>query len=230
MTSSEEPRIILGELLSLLTKDLGMMVASGTSANATDWHPSCCQFCGIWTVIPSQEKETGFGNNIVSQSWTLSGLVIKVTITEPNTAIGKFFCPNSISHERIVFFFSGLVEFTEGCSDGWLFFWLFVQKGNSWPILVMIDCFDFVSGVVEFTEGCSDWWLFCWLFFLEKGSLGIIGWGWLLMAYSSYWLFGLCYAMDWGYRGWNPCVERHLAIFVNCFWSKANSSIKSLVR
>ena len=29
--------------------------------------------------------------------------------------------------------------------------------------------------------------------------------------------FGLCYAMDWGYRGCNPYVERHLAIFVNCF-------------
>ncbi len=31
------------------------------------------------------------------------------------------------------------------------------------------------------------------------------------------WLFGLCYAMDGGYKGWNPYVERHLAIFVNCF-------------
>ena len=30
-------------------------------------------------------------------------------------------------------------------------------------------------------------------------------------------LFGLCYAMDWVYRGCNPYVERHLAIFVNCF-------------
>ncbi|ELS49042.1 hypothetical protein C789_1166 [Microcystis aeruginosa FACHB-905 = DIANCHI905] len=43
-------------------------------------------------------------------------------------------------------------------------------------------------------------------------------------------LFGLCYAMDWGYRGCNPYVERHLAIFVNCFSSKANSSIKSFAR
>ncbi|WP_420489974.1 DUF29 domain-containing protein [Microcystis aeruginosa] len=32
-----------------------------------------------------------------------------------------------------------------------------------------------------------------------------------------FWLFGLCYVMDWGYRGWNPYVARHLAIFVNCF-------------
>ncbi|TRV42869.1 MAG: hypothetical protein EWV53_11300 [Microcystis panniformis Mp_MB_F_20051200_S9] len=30
-------------------------------------------------------------------------------------------------------------------------------------------------------------------------------------------LFGLCYAMDGGYKGWNLYVERHLAIFVNCF-------------
>ncbi|WP_260441174.1 Rpn family recombination-promoting nuclease/putative transposase [Microcystis aeruginosa] len=30
-------------------------------------------------------------------------------------------------------------------------------------------------------------------------------------------LFGLCYAMDGGYKGWNPYVEKHLAIFVNCF-------------
>jgi hypothetical protein len=35
--------------------------------------------------------------------------------------------------------------------------------------------------------------------------------GWLLR------LFGLCYAMDGGYKGWNLYVERHLAIFVNCF-------------
>jgi hypothetical protein len=25
-------------------------------------------------------------------------------------------------------------------------------------------------------------------------------------------LFGLCYAMDGGYKGWNPYIERHLAI------------------
>jgi hypothetical protein len=31
------------------------------------------------------------------------------------------------------------------------------------------------------------------------------------------WLFGLCYAMDGGDKGWNPYIERHLAIFVNCF-------------
>ena len=31
------------------------------------------------------------------------------------------------------------------------------------------------------------------------------------------WLFGNCYAMDGGYKGWNPYIERHLAIFVNYF-------------
>jgi hypothetical protein len=36
------------------------------------------------------------------------------------------------------------------------------------------------------------------------------------------WLFGLCYAMDRGYKRWNPYRERHLAIFVNCFLSRAN--------
>jgi putative transposase len=35
--------------------------------------------------------------------------------------------------------------------------------------------------------------------------------------WKSFWLFGLCYAMDGGYKGWNPYIERHLAIFVNCF-------------
>jgi hypothetical protein len=30
-------------------------------------------------------------------------------------------------------------------------------------------------------------------------------------------LFGLCYAMDGGYKRWNPYRERHLAIFVNYF-------------
>ncbi len=35
-------------------------------------------------------------------------------------------------------------------------------------------------------------------------------------------LFGLCYAMDGGYKGWNPYIEKHLAIFVNCFCSRAN--------
>ncbi|TRU19531.1 MAG: serine/threonine protein kinase, partial [Microcystis aeruginosa Ma_SC_T_19800800_S464] len=33
---------------------------------------------------------------------------------------------------------------------------------------------------------------------------------------------GLCYAMDEGYNGWNPYLERHLAIFVNCLLSRAN--------
>jgi hypothetical protein len=40
--------------------------------------------------------------------------------------------------------------------------------------------------------------------------------------YLGLWLFGLCYAMDGGYKGWNPYIERHLAIFVNCFCSRAN--------
>ena len=39
---------------------------------------------------------------------------------------------------------------------------------------------------------------------------------------SDLWLFGLCYAMDGDYKGWNPYIERHLAIFVNCFLSRAN--------
>ncbi|BAG05290.1 unknown protein [Microcystis aeruginosa NIES-843] len=39
---------------------------------------------------------------------------------------------------------------------------------------------------------------------------------------KTYRLFGLCYAMDGGYKGWNPYIERHLAIFVNCFCSRAN--------
>ncbi|WP_375328475.1 zinc-ribbon domain-containing protein [Microcystis sp. BLCC-F210] len=47
---------------------------------------------------------------------------------------------------------------------------------------------------------------------------------------SLIWLFGLSYAMDGGYKGWNPYIERHLAIFVNCFSSRANSSIKSFAR
>ncbi len=38
----------------------------------------------------------------------------------------------------------------------------------------------------------------------------------------DYWLFGLCDAMDGGYKGWNPYIERHLAIFVNSFRSRAN--------
>ena len=29
--------------------------------------------------------------------------------------------------------------------------------------------------------------------------------------------FGFCYAMDGGYKGCNPYIERHLAIFVNYF-------------
>jgi len=34
--------------------------------------------------------------------------------------------------------------------------------------------------------------------------------------------FGLCYAMYAGYKGRNPYREKRLAIFVNCFWSRAN--------
>jgi len=26
---------------------------------------------------------------------------------------------------------------------------------------------------------------------------------------KDFWLFGLCYAMDGGYKGWNPYIERH---------------------
>ena len=36
------------------------------------------------------------------------------------------------------------------------------------------------------------------------------------------WLFGLCYAMNGGYKGWNPYIEKHLAIFVNYFRSRTN--------
>ncbi len=28
------------------------------------------------------------------------------------------------------------------------------------------------------------------------------------------WLFGLCYAMDGGYKGWNPYIERHLFLLI----------------
>ncbi|MFM6897252.1 MAG: type II toxin-antitoxin system HicA family toxin, partial [Microcystis panniformis] len=43
-----------------------------------------------------------------------------------------------------------------------------------------------------------------------------------VVSVRRFWLFGLCYAMDRGYKGWNPYIERHLAIFVNCFLSRAN--------
>jgi hypothetical protein len=39
----------------------------------------------------------------------------------------------------------------------------------------------------------------------------------LIKRMSYGWLFGLCYAMDGGYKGCNPYIERHLAIFVNYF-------------
>ncbi len=40
---------------------------------------------------------------------------------------------------------------------------------------------------------------------------------WLLGKPLDLRLFGLCYAMEGGYKGWNPYRERHLAIFVNWF-------------
>ncbi|ARI83467.1 hypothetical protein C789_1622 [Microcystis aeruginosa FACHB-905 = DIANCHI905] len=39
---------------------------------------------------------------------------------------------------------------------------------------------------------------------------------------KNFWFFGLSYAIDGSYKGWNPYRERHWAIFVNCFLSKAN--------
>ncbi len=44
----------------------------------------------------------------------------------------------------------------------------------------------------------------------------------LSLLETKRWLFGLCDAMDGGYKGWNPYIERHLAIFVNSFRSRAN--------
>ncbi|TRV06209.1 MAG: hypothetical protein EWV41_14625 [Microcystis wesenbergii Mw_MB_S_20031200_S109] len=40
-------------------------------------------------------------------------------------------------------------------------------------------------------------------------------------------LFGLCYAMNGGYRGCNPCIERHLAIFVNYFCLERTNQLSS---
>ena len=57
--------------------------------------------------------------------------------------------------------------------------------------------------------------------------MGEVGkWGVGIMNYE--WFFGLCYAMDWGYRGWNPYVEKHLAIFVNCFYLKRTHQLSLL--
>ncbi|TRU92677.1 MAG: hypothetical protein EWV76_01760 [Microcystis novacekii Mn_MB_F_20050700_S1] len=39
-------------------------------------------------------------------------------------------------------------------------------------------------------------------------------------------LFGLCYAMNGGYRGCNPCIERHLAIFVNYFCLERTNQLR----
>ena len=44
----------------------------------------------------------------------------------------------------------------------------------------------------------------------------------------SFWLFGLCYAMDGGYKGWNPYIERHLAIFVNYFCLERTNQLSLL--
>ena len=41
-------------------------------------------------------------------------------------------------------------------------------------------------------------------------------------------LFGLCYAMNGGYRGCNPCIERHLAIFVNYFCLERTNQLSLL--
>ncbi len=42
-------------------------------------------------------------------------------------------------------------------------------------------------------------------------------WSILTTIGLNLWFFGFCYAMDGGYKGWNPYIERHLAIFVNYF-------------
>ena len=44
----------------------------------------------------------------------------------------------------------------------------------------------------------------------------------------NFWLFGLCYAMNGGYRGCNPCTERHLAIFVNYFCLERTNQLSLL--
>jgi len=64
----------------------------------------------------------------------------------------------------------------------------------------------------------------------NRGKLGISNWDEVNKRfweetdypYGKKWLFGLCDAMDGGYKGWNPYIERHLAIFVNSFRSRAN--------
>ncbi len=45
---------------------------------------------------------------------------------------------------------------------------------------------------------------------------------------AKIWLFGLCDAMDGGYKGWNPYIERHLAIFVNCFCLERTNQLSLL--
>ncbi|TRT90814.1 MAG: hypothetical protein EWV63_00170 [Microcystis aeruginosa Ma_OC_H_19870700_S124] len=49
-----------------------------------------------------------------------------------------------------------------------------------------------------------------------------------LQNLSRKWLFGLCYAMDGGYKGCNPYRERHLAIFVNCFYLERTNQLSLL--
>jgi len=54
---------------------------------------------------------------------------------------------------------------------------------------------------------------------------------WLFIHFSSakkMRLFGLCYAMNGGYRGCNPCIERHLAIFVNYFCLERTNQLSLL--
>jgi hypothetical protein len=53
---------------------------------------------------------------------------------------------------------------------------------------------------------------------LEKVVNQLLNEGGLIIKWSrKLRLFGLCYAMDGGYKGCNPYIERHLAIFDNCF-------------
>ena len=47
-------------------------------------------------------------------------------------------------------------------------------------------------------------------------------------GFSEKRLFGLCYAMNGGYRGCNPCIERHLAIFVNYFCLERTNQLSLL--
>ncbi|MFN9965154.1 MAG: hypothetical protein ACK52F_00080 [bacterium] len=46
--------------------------------------------------------------------------------------------------------------------------------------------------------------------------MALRAWFWVAAA-TFLWLFGLCYEMDGGYKGWNPYIERHLEIFIKYF-------------